>query len=325
MCSNLFFRVFVVMLLAVSAPFTVLAKPSEEKAIVLAVFGTSHPEALPGILTIRDQVRQAFPQTRVELAFTSNIIRKIWQKRRLDPRYQEEHPEVPREILEVKGPLAAMANLQDEGFGYIIVQPTHIVGGEEFADLSAYVDGLNSIHTVKQRNMPFNRIIIGRPALGTYGTEHAYRQDIEIAAKALGGDVQRAARQGASLVYMAHGNEHYSVGYYLELEAVMRSMYPATKTYIGMVEGFPELSTVMEGLEHDGVKKVYLKPLMTVAGDHAKNDMAGGEPDSWANTLSAKGISVQSDMTGVGEYASFAEIFVQHIREAAQDHGLALR
>ena len=325
MRNNKLIHGIMTILLALAIPLTTAARPGEEKAIVLAVFGTSHVEGLPGILAIRDGVRQAFPKTRVELAFTSNIIRRIWQKRSQDPSYRGAHPEVPREILEVRGPLATMANLQDEGYGYLIIQPTHMVGGEEFADLSAYVDGFNSIRTVKARNLPFKRVIVGRPALGVPGIEHEYRRDIEIAAKALAADVAAAAGQQRALVYMAHGNEHYSTGYYLELEAVMREMYPATPTYIGTVEGFPELARVVAALEHDGVRQVYLKPLMTVAGDHARNDMAGDEPDSWRKILEAKGIDVRIDLRGVGELPAFVEIFVQHIRDAAKDHGLELK
>jgi sirohydrochlorin cobaltochelatase len=318
-------QAILIILLALAMPLTALAKPGEEKAIVLAVFGTSHIEGLPGILAIRARVQQAFPATRVELAFTSNIIRRIWQKRSQDPAYRAAHPEVPKEIVEVKGPLAAMANLQDEGYGTIIIQPTHMAAGEEFADLAAYVEGLNSIRTVKARNMPFRQMLIGRPALGVPGIEHEYRKDIEIAARALAEDVKAAAREQRALVYMAHGNEHYSTGYYLELEAVMREIYPEARIYVGMVEGFPELGHVVAALERDNVRQVYLKALMTVAGDHAKNDMAGEEPDSWRTILEAKGMNVQVDLRGVGESAPFAEIFVQHIRDAAKDHGVELK
>ncbi|OIP51486.1 MAG: sirohydrochlorin cobaltochelatase [Deltaproteobacteria bacterium CG_4_10_14_3_um_filter_60_8] len=317
-------HVLLILLLILAMPHVGQTKPSEDKAIVLAVFGTSHPDALAGILAIREQVRKAFPKTRVELAFTSNIIRKIWRKRLNDPEYRVQHPEVPPEILQVKGVLAAIANLQDEGFGYILVQPTHIASGEEFADLVAYVDGLNSIKTVKPRNMPFRKIVIGRPALGAPGIDHEYRHDLELAAKALAPDVEEAKRRSAALVYMAHGNEHYSTGYYVEFEEVMRVLYPDTKTYVGVVEGFPALDLVLRDLKHDGVAKVYLKPLMTVAGDHAKNDMTGPEPDAWQNVLTRNGIAVEIDLTGLGENPAFAEIFVTHLREAARDRGLEI-
>ena len=325
MRRKLLFVLLVAGLLPLCCAATGFATPGEEKAIVLAVFGTSHIEGLPGILTIRDRVQQAFPKTRVELAFTSNIIRRIWQKRSQDQAYRAAHPEVPKEIIEVKGPLAAMANLQDEGYGTIIIQPTHMAAGEEFADLASYVDGLNSIRTVKARNMPLKRVLIGRPALGVPGIEHEYRKDIAMVARALAEDVRAAAREKRALVYMAHGNEHYSTGYYVELEAVMQEMYPATKTYIGMVEGFPELGHVVAALERDKVRQVSLKALMTVAGDHAKNDMAGEEPDSWRKVLEAKGVDVRVDLRGLGESAPFAEIFVEHIRDAAKDHGVELK
>lgn len=296
----------------------------EKKAIVLAVFGTSHASGLPGILNIQKKVRTAFPNTRVELAFTSNIIREIWQKRRAEPDFISRHPEIPKEIINIKGPLAAIACLQDEGYGTIIVQPTHIAASEEFTDLSSYVDGLNSIKTIKTRNMPFKKIIIGRPAFGTSGIEHEYRHDIETAAKAMSPDILKAAKNGAALVYMGHGNEHYSTGVYIEFEDAMRAMYPSTKTYVGVVEGFPSIDHVMKNLEKDGIRKVYLKPLMTVAGDHAKNDMAGDEPDSWKKIMEAKGINVTADVEGVGENPAFAEIFVQHIKDAAKDNALVL-
>ncbi|MFZ5775823.1 MAG: sirohydrochlorin cobaltochelatase [Thermodesulfobacteriota bacterium] len=325
MRNNKVIQGILLILLALAIPLTAGAKPGEKTAIVLAVFGTSHIEGLPGILVIRDRVQQAFPKTRVELAFTSNIIRRIWQKRSQDPAYRAAHPEVPREIIEVKGPLAALANLQDEGYDTLIIQPTHMVAGEEFADLASYVDGLNAIRTVKERNMPFKRVIIGRPALGLPGIEHEYRKDIEIAARALAEDVKAAAREKRALVYMGHGNEHYSTGYCLELEAVMRELYPETRIYIGMVEGFPEVERVAAALERDNVRQVYLKPLMTVAGDHARNDMAGDEPDSWRKVLEAKGMDVRVELDGLGASAPFAEIFVQHIRDAAKDHGVELK
>lgn len=298
------------------------AAPSEEKAVVLAAFGTSHESALPGILNIREQVQAAMPGVPVHLAFTSNIIRRIWQERRLDQQYIREHPEVPASIFQVKGPLAAIADLQDEGYGYIIVQPTHMSSGEEFADLCSYVNGFNSIKTVKKRNMPLRKVLIGRPAMGTHGIEHEYRHDIEVLADVLAGDVERASREGRDLIYFAHGNEHYSVGVYMEFEQVMRKRYPELKTYVTMVEGFPGAEYLLERLAADGSKKVMVKPFMTVAGDHAKNDMAGPEPDSLKNVLLAQGMDVAVVLEGLGENDDFASIFAGHAQDAMADAGL---
>lgn len=302
----------------------VQAAPSEKKAVVLAVFGTSHEDALPGILTIHRQVAEALPaDVPVRLAFTSHIIRGIWQERRADPAYAAAHPEVPAEILQVRGPLAAIAELQDEGYGYIIVQPTHISSSEEFADLASCVAAFNSIRTVKERNMPFRKIILGRPALGTAGIEHEYRHDIERVATLLAPDVERAKKEGRALVYFAHGNEHYSTGVYLEFEHVMRTRYPEVATYVTMVEGFPGIEVLLDKLAGDGTKKVLVKPFMTVAGDHAKNDMAGAEPDSLKSVLSARGIDVAVVLQGLGENLEFARLFAQHVKDAAADAGVA--
>ncbi len=298
------------------------AAPGEKKAVVLAVFGTSHESALPGILNIRAQIQKELPGIPVNLAFTSSIIRRIWQERRQDPSYAGQHPEVPGEILNVKGPLAAIADLQDQGYAYIVVQPTHISSGEEFADLAAYVQGLNSIKTVKKRNMPFKKILIGRPALGTYGIEHEYRHDIEQVAAIVAPDVEMAKKAGRALVYFAHGNEHYSTGVYLEFEEVMRQRYPGVRIYVTMVEGFPDNARLFAELKADKTKKVLLKPFMTVAGDHAKNDMAGPEPDSLKSQLEVRGINVAASLVGLGESDAFAAMFTQHIKDAMMDEGI---
>lgn len=295
---------------------------ADKKAVVLAVFGTSHESGLPGILNIREQIQKKLPGIPVRLAFTSNIIRRIWQERRQDRTYAGQHPEVPEEILNVKGPLAAIADLQDEGYAYIIVQPTHISNGEEFADLAAYVQGLNTIKTVKKRNMPFKKILLGRPALGTHGIEHDYRQDIAQVAVIAAPDVEMARKAGRALVYFAHGNEHYSTGVYLEFEQVMRQQYPGLRIYVTMVEGFPDNTRLFAELTADKTKKVLLKPFMTVAGDHAKNDMAGPEPDSLKSQLEARGIDVAASLVGLGESDAFAAIFAQHIKDAMTDEGI---
>lgn len=298
--------------------------PSEKPAVVLAVFGTSRVAALPGIMDIFDSVRRALPGIEVRLAFTSSIIRRIWRDRQHDQDFLAAHPEVPGEVLTVKGALAAIADLQDEGYGYIIVQPTHIANGEEYTDLRSYIDALNSIRTVKKRNMPFKKVAIGRPVFGVPGLEHEYRQDIERAAGGLAGDAAAARQRGAALVYMGHGNAHFSTGVYQEFVQVMRRMYPDVRTYLTMVEGFPSHELLLPALAEDGVEKVYLKALMTVAGVHAREDMAGEGDHSLKSLLEARGIAVEVDLQGLGEHPEFAAIFIANIRDAARDIGLDL-
>ena len=308
---------------------TVLAQENPEKdtkAIVIATFGTTVPSALTGIMHVRDRMQKRFPGTEVRLAFTSNMIRKIWHKRQHDEAFQKANPTLPQDIFAIKGPLATIADLQDEGFSTILVQPGHISLGEEYLDLVSYIDGLNSIHTIKAKNQPFLRLVVSRPALGTMGPKHPYTEDINQVAKALADDVRKAKEEGAALLYMGHGNEYFpSSGAYLELVAVMNTLYPETKIYIATVEGFPNLETSMKQMKEAKVTKVLLKPLMSVAGDHAHNDMAGSGPESMKSILTKNGFQVSTVMVGLGEQDGFADVFVDHLAQTAGDYGITLK
>jgi len=293
-------------------------------AIVLAGFGTSYPSALTSILNIQEKVQQAFPGMKVKVAFTSNIIRRIWHKRQGDEKFFSENKNIPGEIVYVKGPLATIADLQDAGYRTIVVQPTHIYAGEEFTDLCAYVRGLNGITTVKKKFMPFVKLVIGRPALGQPGIEHDYHDDMAAVAGALAADVELAAKNKSALVYMGHGNEFFSTGIYAEFQQVMRKMYPGTRIFIGTVEGYPSFDDVAAALAHAGVKKIVLKPMMIVAGDHANNDMAGDDADSWKSRLTQAGIKVQPVLEGLGSNDALAAVYIAHIKDAARDAGIRL-
>ena len=297
-----------------------------KNGIVLAMFGTTVEPALRGLLNIKEKMEKAYPDTPVRIAFTSNIIRKIWQKRAADPAYIKAHPEIPLEILHVQGPLATIANFQDDGYDNLIVQPTHIAPAEEFLDLSSYVEALSSIDTIKKKFKPFNTLVIGRPLLGTFGTTHPYAEDIVTAAEAMKEDVERARAAGAALVYMGHGNDHFpSGGSYLQFEHEMNQMYPDMQIIIGTVEGYPSVDRVVEALKTKGIKKVVIRAFMIVAGDHATNDMAGPEEDSWKSILEKEGISVSPYLHGMGENNQVADIYVQHAADAAADAGIKLK
>ena len=110
----------------------------------------------------------------------------------------------------------------------------------------------------------------------------------------------------------------------MEFAARMRQLYPDLLTVIGTVEGFPALDDVLATLKEKGVKKVVLKPFMVVAGDHAMNDMAGDEPDSWKSVLEKNGIEVIAVKKGLGENDRIADIFVEHLADAASDAGINL-
>jgi sirohydrochlorin cobaltochelatase len=296
----------------------------DKKAIVLADFGTTYPSALVAIANVQKMVQKAFPTVMVRVAFTSNIIRDIWHKRQGDARFIADHKEIPKTILYVKGPLATIADLQDAGYRTIIVQPMHVYDGEEYADLCSYVRGLNDITTIKKKYMPFIKLVIGRPALGAHGVVHDYHEDMKVAAKALAPDVALAMKRGAALVYMGHGNEYYSTGIYAEFQQVMRRTYPKAKIFVGTVEGFPSLEDVVTAVAHSGIKKVVLKPLMVVAGDHANNDMGGNDDDSWKSTFERAGVRVECVLHGLGENMGWDKIYVDHIKDTAQENGIEL-
>jgi len=299
-----------------------MGKGENKRAIVLASFGTSYLTALNSITTIEEDVKKSFPGVTVKVAFTSNIIRKIWHKRRLDSKFMSEYGKKYSEFLNVKGVLATIADLQDEGYYTIVVQSTHIYSGEEFADLASYIKGLNSIKTLKAKYMPFNKLVLGRPALGTCGVLHDYHEDIKIGAEALSDDVEFARKNGGTLVYMGHGNEYFSTGIYAEFEKEMRKMYPDVKIYVGTVEGYPSLDDVLNELKRDKIKKVVLKPMMVVAGDHANNDMAGEDDDSWRNEMKKLGIEVVPVLKGLGESGKWSDIYIQHIKDAIKDNAV---
>ncbi|HHD63957.1 MAG TPA: sirohydrochlorin cobaltochelatase, partial [Desulfobulbaceae bacterium] len=226
----------------------------------------------------------------------------------------------------VQGPLAAIANFQDDGYDTLVVQHTHIAPAEEFLDLSSYVRALASINTIKVRFKPFHRLVIGRPMLGFFGVTHPYVEDIKTAVRAMKEDIDRARKEGAALVYMGHGNDHFpSGGSYLQFEHEMRSAYPDVLTVVGTVEGYPALSQVLEQLQAADVKKVVIRAFMIVAGDHATNDMAGPDRDSWKSILEKQGITVIPYLHGMGENDRVAEIYVNHAADAAQDAGIVLK
>jgi sirohydrochlorin cobaltochelatase len=295
------------------------------QAVVLAAFGTTVPKALPGILNIRDRLQRQYPQTPVKIAFTSNIVRRVWQKRRGDTAFIKEHPGVPADIFTVQGPLATIANLQDAGYRTIIVQPGHISAGEEYLDLAASIDALGGIRTIKARFNPFEQLVLSRPAMGTAGEQHPYADDLTLIAQALAGDAALAEKHGSTLLYMAHGNTYMPSGSaYLEFAAIMNRLYPRVKTYIALVEGYPSLDDTLPLLEQTGIRKVLLKPFMTVAGDHTLNDMAGDEPESWKSILAAKGYEVMTVPRGLGENDAFADVYLHHLQQTASDNGIVL-
>lgn len=301
------------------------SKTKDKSAIVVAAFGTTYPSAVDSLLAIVRDIEASYPQTPVQMAFTSNIIRKKWHGRASDSAFQKAHPEVPAYFYRIKNLLGTLADLQDQGYKTIVVQPTHLTHGEEYLDVEAYIDGLMSIDTVKQRWRPFNQIALGRPLMGTWGNEHPYQEDLHKLAETLAADAKKAEQENAVLVYMGHGNEHLSTGLYYELELAMNRLYPQTETVVGLVEGHPDFKEALEKIQATGKKKVLLKPLMVVAGDHASNDMAGEGADSWKSQLEAAGFQTLPIMSGLGDNAGVRKLFINSLQDAATEAGIELR
>jgi len=296
----------------------------EKTAIILASFGTTVPAALESILNIHNKIRDAFPGTPVRITFTSNMIRSVWKKRQVEPKKWLEQG-VPEEVLQVKNIIATFGDFLEEDYRNIVVQPTHMFFMEQSHDLAQYVQAMHSIRTVKEKWKPFDKVALGRPALGTVGSQYAYHMDLEKALKTLAPDVEIARRNKAILVYLAHGNEYWPTGIYAEAEKMMTKLYPDIVTYIGAVEGYPGVEEVSRHLSRHGSGKIILKPFMIVAGDHAINDMAGDDEDSWKSTLTRKGFEVIPILKGLGSNDEFAKIFVEHIRDAARDSGIEVK
>lgn len=220
-------------------------------------------------------------------------------ERNLDDAWKKANPTIPAEILTIKTPLAVIANLQHEGYRDITVQSLHIFAGEEFHDTITMLGGLRSMRALKPRHSPFTRLALGHPALGTPDKRQPYKEDLSVAAKGLKVDVEQAKKMDAALVYMGHGNDFFSTGIYAEFQQAMQQEYN-WPVFIGCVEGFPDFSTMLSALQTSGKKPVLIKPLVVVAGDHANNDMAGDEEDSWKELLKDQSATVHTELRGVG-------------------------
>jgi len=297
----------------------------DRTAIVVAAFGTSYPAAVDALLAIVRDIESAYPDTPVQLAFTSNIIRKKWHGRAEDYDYRRAHPEVPEYFYRIRNVLGTLADFQDQGYKSIVVQPTLLTPGEEYSDVQAYISGLLSIRTAREQWRPFDGIALGRPLMGR-GEESADGQaDLGRLADALAEDVKLAVAEQATLVYMGHGNENLPNIIYRDFEQRMKQHYPQTRTLVGLVEGEPGLNEILKELKTAGEKKVLLKPLMVVAGDHASNDMVGAGPESWKSQLEAAGFDVFPVMQGLGENPAVRQLFIKHLRDAAAEGGIELR
>ncbi|MPQ42932.1 sirohydrochlorin cobaltochelatase [Clostridium tarantellae] len=257
-----------------------------KKAILVVSFGTSYLDALKNsIEKIENYIGHTFKEYRIQRAFTSNMIIKSIKK---------------KHNIDILTPEEALLKLKSEGVEDVIVQPLHIIPGEEFQYVKNVVDKyLNSFKSIK----------IGRPIFYFQGIEELpqdYTLFIE-SVKHLFNDVE-------STVLFGHGSANPSNSCYGCLQAVLQDE-GYDNVFVGTVEGYPNFNNVLKTLKRKNIKKVKLVPLMVVAGDHAKNDMASEEEDSWKSMLESEGIKVKVHLSGLGELDSFNELYINRIND----------
>lgn len=297
----------------------------QKSAVVLAMFGTTVEEALPGLLNIRAKMVEHCPATPVRIAFTSKIIRRVWRERAADDNYRAARPQVSEELFAIRGPLATIVGLQDAGYAALVIQPVHMAPAEEYQDLCSSVEALAASTTLQQGVRPLN-LAVGSPALGIAGTVDTMGDELVAVARALAADAELARTHQAALLYMGHGSKCFPAGpLYLRFAEAMRSLYPDVVTTVALVEGTPSVHDALQHLRQLGETRVVLKPLMVAAGDHARKDMVGPAPRGWQSLLTGEGFTVVPVLSGLGEQDPFAAIFVRHAAKAAASAGIELR
>jgi sirohydrochlorin cobaltochelatase len=284
--SKFFLVATVVAVLTLAMAATSLAhghahKKGVKKAILLVTFGTSVPKAQAVFNNVDRAFKKAFPGVEVRWAYTSDKVRRIVRK---------------KQSMVWLSPQEALAQLMAEGFTHVVVQSLHVIPGAEYHDLVAVVHGFKS--------MGFNfRSLIGYPLCS--GTD-----DLKAVAKILAANLPKERGKKQAVVFMGHGTHHPAGVVYPALAYMLRKHDPLL--FMGTVEGYPALKDIVADLKAQGVKKAYLLPFMTVAGDHAMNDMAGDEPDSWRNVLKSNGIEAVPVMRAITELPTVVNIFIAH-------------
>jgi sirohydrochlorin cobaltochelatase len=195
-----------------------------------------------------------------------------------------------------------------EGFTDIAVLSTHIIPGEEFDDLKAVVDGFRMIGD-KAPKAGFRYIGLSSPLLSS-------PVDFGRMAEAITGTYADEGKDGA-VILVGHGTHHFADAAYSALQIALWRKSP--NFFIGTVEGIPSYDDVTAKLKATKAKNVLLGPAMLVAGDHARNDIAGDEPDSWKSLLVAEGYKVTPVLTGLGQNKAVQNLILDKLREAWGD------
>ena len=280
-----------------------------EKEILVVSFGTSFNDSrVQDIKSIEDALQQAFPEWSVRRAFTAQIIINHVQSR------DGEKIDNMEQALE-----RAVAN----GVKELVVQPTHLMHGAEYDEMMAVLD------TYRDR---IEHIAVAEPLLGEVGSDATViNADKETVAKAVVdaavkdagfADAADAAQKGTAFVLLGHGTAHVAKVSYSQMQTQMTEL-GYDNVFIGTVEGEPESTSceaVLEAVKAAGYKHVVLRPLMVVAGDHANNDMAGDDADSWKSMLTDAGCfeGVDAQIAGLGRIGQICDLYIAHTQTAME-------
>ena len=254
------------------------------KGVMVVSFGTSYPETRERTIgAIERRIREAFPDRVFYSAWTSRfLIRKVREKEGLDIADIEE----------------AMATAAADGVTDLIVQPTQMLRGEEYAKVT---------DAVNKSGIDPESVRIGKPLL-------ADERDLSEMVGILSG-LSPDPSGGTVMVWMGHGSPAGS-GVYIRLEGLLHDA-GYTNNVIGTVEYEPGFRPVQEYMDRRRPERAVIAPMLVVAGEHAINDMAGVSADSWKSRLEALGISTECVIRGLGEYREVQDMYVRHAREAA--------
>lgn len=262
-------------------------KNVEDKTVILVVsFGTSYNENRDlTIGAIEEDITKAFPNYEVRRAFTSQII--------IDKLKE-------RDGLEIDNVEEALDRAVEDGVVNLVVQPTHLMDGYEYTDIA---------NALKDYENKFGQIVLGKPLL-------AEDADFDEVMKAITEKTASYEDGETAICFMGHGTEADSNSVYAKMQDKLKAA-GYENYYIGTVEAEPLLDDVLAALKNNGsYKKVILEPLMVVAGDHAANDMAGDEEDSWKSILEGEGYKVECILEGLGQIQGIRNIYVKHTQEA---------
>ena len=260
-------------------------KKPPKRAILLVAFGTSVPQAQTAYDQVDATVKKAFPGTETRWAYTSKIIRA----------------KLARQGTPLDSPEMALARLMDEGFTRVAVLSLHVIPGIEFHDLHA------NAQLFSQMAGGFERVLVARPLLSSH-------DDMVQVATALLKKVPSSRKPEEIVLFMGHGSEkHPSDAIYAAMNYLLEGM--DANVFVATVDGYPSLADLLPKIIERKARKVYLIPFMAVAGDHARNDMAGSGPDSWKSILTEKGLTCEAVLSGMAEYPEVVEVWLRHLRE----------